>query len=66
MLFIREDVSSKLLSIENTPFVDFYIELNLRRKKWLLCASSNPDRDTIDSHLDEKFNQKFSFIFITI
>ena len=35
MLFVREDISSKLLSTENAPTEGFYIKLNLR-KKWLL------------------------------
>ena len=33
MPYMREDISSKLLSIENTPIEDFYIELNLRRER---------------------------------
>ena len=32
MPYIKEDIS-KLLSIENTPIEDFYIELNLRRER---------------------------------
>ena len=33
MLYIREDISSKLLSIENQPIEGFYVEINLRKKK---------------------------------
>ena len=50
MLFVTEDISSKLLSTQNAPAKGFYIELSLRKKKWLLYGSCNPHRNTIDSH----------------
>ena len=50
MLFVTEDISSKLLSTQNAPTKGFYIELSLRKKKWLLYGSCNPHRNTIDSH----------------
>ena len=52
MLFVREDIPSKLLLTENAPIKGFYIEINLRKKKWLICGSYNPHRTTIDSHMD--------------
>ena len=52
MLYVREDIPSKLLSIENQPIEGFYIEINLRKKKWLLCATYNPYRNNIGNHLD--------------
>ena len=52
MLFVREDIPSKLLLVENAPIEDFYIEINLRKKKWLICGSYNPHRTTIDSDMD--------------
>ena len=52
MLFVREDIPSKLLPTANAPIKGFYIKLNLRKKIWLHCGSYNPDRNTIDSHLD--------------
>ena len=36
MLYVREDIPSKVLSIENQPIEKFYIENNLRKKKWFL------------------------------
>ena len=40
-VFIREDIPSKL--IESQMRIDrFFLELNLKRKKWLLCCSYNP------------------------
>ena len=31
MLYVREDIPSKLLSIENQPIKDFYVEINFRK-----------------------------------
>ena len=33
MLYVRDDIPSKLLSIENKRIEGFYIEINLREKK---------------------------------
>ena len=52
MLYVREDIPSKLLSIENQPIEGFYIEINLSKKKWLLCGTYNPHRSNIGNHLD--------------
>ena len=47
MLFVREDKPSKLLSIENSPPEPFFVKINLRKKKWLLNCSYNPNRENI-------------------
>ena len=52
MLFVIEDIPCKLLSIENDPMEGFYVEINLRKTKWLLCCSYNPNRCKIDFHLE--------------
>ena len=36
MLFTREHIPSKLLSTENAPIEGFYIDINLRKNKWLI------------------------------
>ena len=33
MLFVRVDIPSKLLSVENSPAEVFFVEINLRKKK---------------------------------
>ena len=43
-IFVREDIPAKRLSVENSPIVGFYNELNLRKKNWLLFLSYNPHR----------------------
>ena len=37
MLFVREDISCKLLFVENHPIEGFYVEVNLQNSKWFLC-----------------------------
>ena len=48
MLFVREDIPSKLVEAEAKGS---YIELNLRNGKWMLNCSSNPHKDNIGNHL---------------
>ena len=31
---------------------DDILEINLRKKRWLICGSYNPHRTTIDSQID--------------
>ena len=52
MLYVREDMPSKLLSIETQPIDGFYVETNLMKRKWLLCGTYSPHRNNIGSHLD--------------
>ena len=53
LLYVREDIPSKTLKgiKVDESFEGFFIELNLRSKKWLLGCSYNPHRDKITSHL---------------
>ena len=51
LLLIREDIPTKGLSFETSPIEGFFIEINLSKKKWLLCCSYNPDSNNIKNHL---------------
>ena len=51
MVFVREDILSRVLSL-NKSVESLFIELNFRKKKWLLCCTYNPNRNNISSHLD--------------
>ena len=53
LLYIREDIPSKLIKnvTVDTSFEGFFVEINLRSKKWLLGCSYNPHRDKIAYHL---------------
>ena len=35
-----------------SPTEGFYLEINLRKKKWLLCCSYNPNKNNIQFHLE--------------
>ena len=59
MLFVREDIPCKLLSVENHAMEGFYVEINLRKTKPLLCCSYNTNRCKIDFHL-EKLNRSLA------
>ena len=51
MVFVREDIPSRVLS-SNKSIESLFIELNFRKKKWLLCCTYNPNRKNISSHLN--------------
>ena len=52
MLYVRADVPSKLLPTESLPMKGFYVEINLQKKKRLLCCSCNPNKNAIKNHLE--------------
>ena len=52
LLYISGDLPSTLLKI-NPNFEAFYVELNIRKRKLLLCCSYNPNKNLINTHLDE-------------
>ena len=39
LVYVREDIPSKLIPMKNCSIEAFFIELNSRRKKWLLCCT---------------------------
>ena len=51
-LYIRQDIPSKYIkkTTVNESFEGFFVELNLRSKKWLLGCSYNPHKEKITSH----------------
>ena len=52
LVFIREDIPTKLIDSQ-MKIEGFFIELNLRRKKWLLCCCFNSKYSQISHHLKE-------------
>ena len=51
MLYFREDLPAKLLPIDRTNESRF-VQLNLKRTKWLISYSNNPNKSNIYSHLE--------------
>ena len=54
LLYIRQDIPSKLLINLNISenLEEGFVELNFRRKKWLVCCSYNPQKSNVTKHLD--------------
>ena len=52
LLYVREDILSTLLNTE--LFIEgFCIEINMKKKKWLLVCTYNPNKNSISNHLKE-------------
>ena len=63
LLYIKESTPSNLLHTDDI-IEGFYIEISIRKKKWLLGCSYNPHKRFISSHLKElgknlDFNSKY-------
>ena len=52
LVFIWEDTPTKLIE-SKMKIEGFFIDLNLRRKKWLQCCSYNPKYSQISHHLKD-------------
>ena len=52
MLFVREDIQAKLIFTEISSIEGFYVEINLRKQKWLICCSYNPNKHNISKHIE--------------
>ena len=50
MLFIRNNIPFRLLKPRNLPSNTeaLFIEINLRKKKWLMCSGYNPNKSLIN------------------
>ena len=47
MLHIREDIPANLLRSDFPVIENFYIEINLYKKEWLITCTYNPYNDNI-------------------
>ena len=50
LLYIRDDIPARLLSSSNKT-ESIFVEINFRKKKWLICVSYNPHKSNISNHL---------------
>ena len=46
MHFICEDIPTKLIASETPPVESPYVEVNLRKQKWLISCSYNPNKQS--------------------
>ena len=52
LLFFREDIPCKIIKTGcDADFEGIFVEINLRKKKWLLCCFYNPHKSNIANHL---------------
>ena len=52
LVHVQENIPAKLLSSEAKTTESIFIELNFRKKKWLLSCSYNPSKSKVISHLE--------------
>ena len=53
MLCIREDIPSRLLNSKSKTGIEtISVEINLRKRKWFLNCSYNPNKNLISNHLE--------------
>ena len=52
-VFIKEDIPCSILNITQLKIDTLLIEINLRKRKWLLCCTYNPHKNLIVAHLKE-------------
>ena len=52
ILYIRDGISSTLLNTE-TSTKDLYVEINVRKRKWLIECPCNPHKMFISANLKE-------------
>ena len=55
ILFVREDIPAKVLNehLTECDIEHFFVEINLRSKKWLISCSYNPNVNSIQKHLSQ-------------
>ena len=52
LLYVKEDIPTKVLSLELIPSECFFVEFNLRKRKWLISCSCNPHKNNIFNHIE--------------
>ena len=52
LLYVREDIPSSILIIDPI-YESLFIEINVRKKKWVIGCTYNPKHNLIESHLEQ-------------
>ena len=63
MVFVREDIPSKIISKDTLRIEGMLIELVFRKKKWLISCSYNANFNTITDHV-EKLRRNLDLYFV--
>ena len=60
LLLVRVEIPYKMIKVKtNTNFDIFFIEINLRNKKWLPSCPYNPHQNNISSNLETTFRNSY-------
>ena len=52
-LFVREYITCKIYKTDcDGDFGGIFVDINLKKKKWLLCCSYNPRKSNMANHLE--------------
>ena len=61
LLYFKEDIPCRYITVNYTPKIEaIVLEINLKKRKWLLLGTYNPHKDmtnTFLSSIDEKLNE---------
>ena len=52
LLYVRKDISAKVLSHAFPTAESFFVEIILHKKKWLINCSYNPHKNSIKNHCE--------------
>ena len=61
MLYVHSDLPSKLIKSESS-YEGFFVKLNLKKLKWLICCTYNPNIQNINAHLEKVQSSLDSFL----
>ena len=50
LLYVQDEIPSKFIPMKNSTIECFFVELNLRQTKWLLCCTYNRNCSFISDH----------------
>ena len=70
LLYVREDIPTKILSHDFPSAESFFVEIILHKKKWLINCSYNPNKNNIKNHLEviskalDAFSTKYESIIL--
>ena len=71
LLYVCEHIPSRLVNVAESPKIEaIVIEINLKKKKWLLIGTYNPHKSMIKTHLNsismqfDEFHKKYDFFLI--
>lgn len=53
--FVGEDISAKLMSLNNKPIENFYYKLIQHVKEWLMSCCNNPSERNISMYLETAY-----------